>query len=75
MLNYRSNQTVVRAKQGKALESIFLKFKLNVIFYVLSMVTDSLLVHCVRQTLKSQILDAGVSGKGLVWLNSRYHDR
>ena len=41
MLNYHSNQTVVGAKHGKALKSDLFKFKLNLIFYILPMVTTA----------------------------------
>ena len=41
ILNCHSNQTDVGANHGKARESDLFKFKLNVIFYILPMVTDT----------------------------------
>ena len=72
ILNCRNNQTVLTANQGKALESDLFKFNLNVIPYVVPMMTDTFGFHWVRPSLNSTILGAVAAAKGL---NRKCHER
>ena len=71
MLNCSSYKTNVKAKQRKVLKSDLFKIKFNVILNVVPMVTDILEVYWARQSLKSPIVDALASAKGLTWLDRK----